>query len=246
MKTRNVFRVIFIVVTIWSCGNKNGVNSQYDDSDVVEYYTNAPGDSTLYGLACDGCTDSVVVVLPYTGGDPDTFDIIRAVHGNRIYGKPHIGKRLALTINPNNRKEAMQVLVLNDLEQQWCFTVMPKIIGEQPDSIVKRLLFPHEYCYVLKRDGQMRTVGQIHQTGTSDEKLPVEYPDIKPYNKWSVFNGKLIMAFDIQNALTAKNDTLKTDMNNIADTAEIVMLKPDTLVLRIKNIKREFYRAIRQ
>ena len=37
--------------------------------------TKIEGDSTRYGLACEGCTDSVLVFLPGTGGDPVTYNI---------------------------------------------------------------------------------------------------------------------------------------------------------------------------
>lgn len=228
-----------MATAICSCGSKN--NGQDVDFGVVEYYTNAPGDSTLYGLACDGCTDSVVVVLPYSGGNPDTFDIIAAARNNRIYGEPHIGNRMALTVNPKNRKEARQVIVIDDLEKQWCFKVMPEISVAVPDSERQQLMVPREYSYILKRDSQMRTTGNTLQTGTSDEQSPAEYPAIKQYNKWSIFNGKLILAFDMQNAITAENDTLAGTITNTADTADIVMLTADSLVLRIRDGLHHFY-----
>lgn len=239
---RNISGAIIAMAIMAGCGGKADSNASADESGIVEYHENAPGDSTLYGLACDGCTDSVVVILPYAGGNPDTFDIVRATRRNMIYGQPRIGCRMALNINPKNRKEAQQVIVIDDIEQQWSFKVMPEIIGEQPDSVVKQLMVPHEYSYLLRSNNQMRTIGNIYPAGTSDEQKPVEYPTITQYNKWSIYNGKLILSFDMQNIITADNDTLLPPVDETKDTAEIIMLKNDTLMLRINDKIRGFYK----
>lgn len=241
MNIKHILTDICISAALCSCGSKS--NNADVDFGIVEYHTNAPGDSTLYGLACDGCTDSVIVVLPYAGGNPDTFDIIDAARNKRIYGQPHIGNRIALTVNPQNSKAALQVIVVDDLEKQWCFKVMPEITGIVPDSIMQLLMVPREYSYMLKRDSLMRTIGNTLQTGTSDEQSPAEYPTIKHYNKWSIYNGRLIFAFDMQNAIATENDTLQRVMSNTADTAEIVKLTPDSLVLRIQGKLRQFYKT---
>lgn len=62
------------------------------------------GDSTLYGLVCDGCTDSILILLPFSGGDPDTFDIINAFHDRKIYGRPQTGDELAVILNPHGQR----------------------------------------------------------------------------------------------------------------------------------------------
>lgn len=226
-----------------SCAGKADKNASADESGIVEYHENAPGDSTLYGLACDGCNDSIVMILPYAGGNPDTFNIVRAMKRNKIYGEPRIGCRMALTVNPLRHDEAQQVIVLDDIEQQWSFKLMPEIIGEQPDSVVERLMVPREYSYHFKSNNQMRTMGNTYHTGTSDEQEPAIYPEIKQYNKWSIYNGKLILAYDVQNIITADNDTLLPSVSEVSDTAEIVYMATDSLVLRIKDRLKEFYRS---
>jgi hypothetical protein len=52
-----------------------------DDAPVVK------GDSMVYGLSCDGTSDSVVVIWPFTG-DPITLSTIDAKENGRIIGKP--------------------------------------------------------------------------------------------------------------------------------------------------------------
>ncbi len=65
-----------------SCGSKQQQpNHDYAD-DAISLHKNLPGDSALYGLACDGCTDSVLVFLPYSGGDPDTLSAECGEYGN--------------------------------------------------------------------------------------------------------------------------------------------------------------------
>jgi len=111
-------------------------------------FKSLPGDSALYGLACDGCTDSVLVFLPYSGGDPDTFDIIECRQQRRILGRPHIGDALAVIVNPENRDEALWVINIGTLEGEWCYMVEPTlrtIDGKKPpvpDSILKKIMIP--------------------------------------------------------------------------------------------------------
>ena len=63
-----------IIATMSACGGNTSKGADMDvsaeDSMAYSIYNKEKGDSTLYGLACDGCTDSVVVFLPYEGGDP--------------------------------------------------------------------------------------------------------------------------------------------------------------------------------
>jgi hypothetical protein len=61
------------------------------DEDAINTEQNAKGDSTVYGLACDGTNDSVIVFLPNSGGDPITYDIVGAMQNHRVIGKPQIG-----------------------------------------------------------------------------------------------------------------------------------------------------------
>ena len=70
-----------------------------EPTEPIDMHRNLPGDSTLYGLVCDGCTDSILILLPFSGGDPDTFDIINAFHDRKIYGRPQTGDELAVILN---------------------------------------------------------------------------------------------------------------------------------------------------
>lgn len=65
---------------------------------------------------------------------------------------------------------------------------------------------------------------------------------ITQYNKRSICNGKLIPAFDMENIITADNDTLRPDATVVSDIAEIVLMTLDSLVQRIRGGLKEFYR----
>ena len=89
---KKTFLYLFSTILMMSaCGSKQQQSVASDVADdAISLQKNLPGDSALYGLACDGCTDSVLVFLPYSGGDPDTFDIINAFQQHHVYGRPRI------------------------------------------------------------------------------------------------------------------------------------------------------------
>ena len=209
------------------------------------------GDSTIYGLACDGCTDSVVVFLPNSGGDPDTFDIITAYQRRRIFGRPKTGDKLAIMVNPEDKREATMIIDLDDLKGSWCYRVMPtmrsmaaipkRVQRRMPehlsDSIRERFLVPREYGFKLKREYSASPIGLFPQHAAADETSPVEYPKQRLYNEWRVFNGKLILTVNAAK-LMAGAGTEKTEN----DTAEIVLMMRDSLVLKFKDRTQGYYR----
>ena len=60
----------------------------------------------MHGLACDGCTDSVLVVLPSDDSDPVTFSIIEAMRYRKVFGKPKIGDMMAVVVNKDNKRKS--------------------------------------------------------------------------------------------------------------------------------------------
>ena len=233
-----------IIATMSACGGKTSKGADMDvsaeDSMAYSIYNKEKGDSTLYGLPCDGCTDSVVVFLPYEGGDPVRYEIIDARHNGRVYGRPKIGDRLAININPMDKDEALQVIDLEDLKGSWCNTFMPKfrdldkmpkrlqrrMMTDMPDSIKQKFLVPKEFGFEIKGTNTVLPIGMIMRVETSDDMSPVEYPKQKIYREWRIYNGQLL---------------LETKKQGI-DTADIVLLRPDTLVLRFKDKTQGYYR----
>lgn len=226
-----------------ACSKKQTIQDNNSSSTAISLHQNAPGDSTIYGLACDGCTDSILVFLPYAGGDPDTFDIIEAEKQHHVFGRTHIGDELALLTNPENHHEALMVINVNELQGMWCCMVTPTLrhsasgtaVRQLPDSILKRLMAPREYGLRLKRDYTAYSIGNALNQTTTDDMSPVEYPASKHYTEWCIYNGRIILRADtipgVADQPTPENDTVS-----------VVLLHRDSLVLRFADHEQGYYR----
>ena len=233
-----------------ACGTKEQPTAPDVADDAISLQKNLPGDSALYGLACDGCTDSVLVFLPYSGGDPDTFDIINAFQEHRIYGRPRIGDELAVIVNPADRDEALSVINMEMLKGEWCYTVHPtlrtqesmqkrmqrRMIGRMTDSLRQLMMTPREYSLRLKRDFTVTVRGARRQRTTTDDMSPVVYPTLKRYTDWHFYNGMLILKADTVAGFSQEGDVPETD------TAQIRLLMPDSLILQFSDHTQEYYK----
>ena len=182
-----VFILTISAILMIACGSKQQ-HDMHTEAEAISLFQNEPGDSALYGLACDGCTDSVLVFLPYAGGDPDTFDIIDAFQHRRIFGQPHIGDELVVILNPEDSAEAYMVFNTED-----------------------------EYSLRLKRDNTVQVRGMQRRQTTTDDMSPVEYPAAKRYTEWHLYNGKLILKADTiagfsQEGAKPETDTVEIEM----------------------------------
>ena len=206
-----------------------------------------PGDSAVYGLACEGCTDSLLVYLPFSGGDPDTIDILNARIQRRVFGRPSIGDQLAILLNATNKSVADMVVNIDVLEGTWCYMVTPKLrprAGMSPDSVVqlppnlpdslrKKWFEPREYSLDIRNDFTARTIG-VRRT-TEMQQGPTVYPELKRYREWHLFNGRLLLS-------ETRRDSLGETHVISTDTADILLLRPDTLVLSIAGTEQGYYR----
>ena len=249
MKKLILFAFVGTLLTV-ACGTKEQPTAPDVADDAISLQKNLPGDSALYGLACDGCTDSVLVFLPYSGGDPDTFDIINAFQQHRIYGHPRIGDELAVIVNPADRDEALSVVNMEMLKGEWCYMVHPtlrtaesmqkrmqrRMIERMPDSLRQLMMTPREYSLRLKRDYTVTARGGVRRRTTTDDMSPVEYPTIKRYTDWYFYNGMLILKADTIAGFSKEGDVPDTD------TARICLLTPDSLILDFSDHTQEYYR----
>ena len=243
MKIKYIFTTL-LVLCIYACGERK----EHSKREAALTLQNMPGDSTYYGLACDGCTDSILVVLPFTGEDPDTFDIIHAQQQRQIYGRPKVGDELAIILNPEDKEEALMVINIEQLKGQWCYQVMPalrhiekmpqrmqrRMMERIPDSVKERLLVPHEYSIRLKRGNVAQSLGAGRNT---DQMSPVEYPQMRRYAEWRIFNGKLLLGTD-----TTSFANTQEKKKQEYDTVDIQLLRRDTLVLKYKDHEQGYYR----
>ena len=244
--------LLAFVATIFTaaCSNRQQQPGTEVADDAISLQKNLPGDTSLYGLACDGCTDSVLVFLPYSGGDPDTFDIINAFQQHHVYGLPRIGDELAVIVNPADRDEALSVVNMEMLKGEWCYQVMPtlrtpdsmpkrmqrRMMERMPDSLRQLMMAPREYSLRLKRDNTVTARGGMRRHTTTDDMSPVEYPTIKRYTDWHFFNGLLILKADTIKGLSQEGDLPD------ADTVRIRMLTPDSLILEFPDHTQSYYR----
>ena len=249
MKINSLFFTIAAVMLV-ACGAK-----QETEKNKEILTTEVNDDQTIYGLACDGCNDTVVVFLrlPYNGSDPDTLRILDAVKQRHIMGKIRIGDKLAIMQNEADLTVADLVIVTDQLMGQWRHLVYPTLhqradmegnterqkIAQLPDSIKALLAIPKEYGLDIRHDNMMFVPGSFSKNVTSDEKSPVEYPIAQFYNEWKIFNGRFVM-------LRSEADSLGEIQTLASDTADVVLLEADSLMLRFKDGVRSYYRKVEE
>lgn len=210
-------------------------------------------DSTVYGLVCDGCTDSVLVLLPSDDSDPVEYEIIDAKQAHKIFGVLKIGDWVGVVLNKSDRKVADLVIDLDQLKGTWCYKVMPQLrsyetmskrmqrrmMRDMPDSVKQTFLIPREYGFTLKRQFSASPVGLIGGGNSLEGESPVVYPEVPFYSEWHIWNGRLILTRQLGQTGFAAH----TAPHKIAnDTADFVMMTPDTLVLAFRDGEQGYYR----
>lgn len=249
MRNTILFAILCAFALLVGCGGK----SEADKDQVMVKTQRLKGDSMVYGLACEGCTDSVVVLLPEDGGDPVTYNIIEAMRLGKVLGKLQIGDRIALVLNKNNKHVADEVVDIDRLEGIWCYIVMPKlrdfstmsnkqqarIMENMSDSMKETFLIPREYGFYLKPEWEMNSVGYVAEVNSLADESPVIYPELGYYTNWHLWNGKVI--FTSGTPQITKDNQLKVT-NIHYDTCSIDYLGADSLVLSSDGISRSYYR----
>ena len=211
------------------------------------------GDSTIYGLACEGCNDSVVILLPGDGSDPVTYNIIDAHRHNRVMGRLKVGDWIGLMRNPADSTVADFVLNLDELKGTWCYVVMPKwrdatnmtpqaqaILEESmPDSVKEEFFVPREYGFSLKRQWTAQSVGYVRKSPLEDQS-PVVYPRLLYFTEWHILNCRLVMT---SREYQKKDDSEEMELAGYRnDTCDVVFLSGDSLVLASDGESRGYYR----
>lgn len=225
-----------------------------DDSNIqVESELKITGDKTVYGLACEGCNDSTILLLPYDGSDPVKYDIIDATRNHKVRGKIKTGDWICLLTNKNDKHVADFVMDLDQLRGIWCYIVMPKMrdytkmskrlqarmMENMSDSMKETFLIPREYGFWLKRQWQAQSVGYVRESSTLAEESPVVYPQLGYYVAWGIWNGKIIIA----RGTPKFSDTGQVTVTNMVnDTCDVDFLDADSLVLSSDGQSRSYYR----
>ena len=240
--------ILLVLATLLACScGKRQHGTDSDDTAVDSLGFVAEGDSTIYGLTCDGTNDTILVFLPLAdvSADPDTFNVLAATKRHRIFGHPKVGDRIAVVRNVADSTTADFVIVMENLNGSWAYQVMPtlkqradmtekQILTEMTDSFRQALMVPREYGMQIMGDNTIHSIGTYRSQQDAAES-PVEYPKTKRYRQWRLYNGQLL--------LTAMGvDSLGNSYVTDIDTADFIMLRRDTLVLKFKDQKRGYYR----
>jgi len=246
-------RLAFIVLLATAlvaagCFNRNAGK----EKEAIDNSQKLPGDKMIYGLACDGCTDSVIVFLPNEGGDPVTYNIVSAMGKKQVFGHPEVGDWVGLMLNPKDSTEALMVIDLDQLKGTWTYQVMPvirelatksegQIKAELTDSMRALLFVPREYGFTLKRHHAASSVGMVYKGNSLTTETLVEYPPVPNYTGWVTWNGKLILTRDTVDYSTKKRiakDKIRRD------TMEFVFMQDDSLVLRQYGKNTSYHRQV--
>lgn len=236
------------LVALVSCNTK-----EMKDAEKPAYTVRLQGDCAVYGLACDGCNDTIVVVLPEDNSDPVTYNIMEAKRRKRVLGKVQIGDRLCIVLNKKNKKKADVVVDIDKLAGIWCYIVMPKMrdagqmsakaqarmMNNMSDSLKETYLIPREYGFYLKRDWIASSVGYVDDNNALAQESPVEYPPLGFFTAWHLWNGMLVITSGTPSSKNNGQIDVKSLQN---DTCSIDYLYGDSLVLSSDGVSRSYYR----
>ncbi len=251
------FAIVALAVFVVSCGGKG--DKKAPEKQTTSMIERLPGDSNVYGLMCDGGSDSVLYLLPPDGSDPIKYDIFRASRRRKVMGDPQIGDWIAVVPNRRDSTVADMVINLEELKGTWCHVVMPelrnsdemtdaekkKFIRNMPDSIRDIYFVPREYGFTLKRRFQASPVGMVRHSSALEDESPVEYPPVPFYKQWHLLNGKMVLGRAKSMNMPSGNNKEKNDKmpqeEIVNDTADIIMLRGDSLVLRFSGNRTQGY-----
>ena len=251
MRIKTLLAICTLAGLLGACGNQQ--QAKVDQEHQEDIQTEQHGDKTIYGLACEGCTDSILVLLPDDGRDPVKYDIIDAFHDGKVLGKPKIGDWVGVILSEEDSTSATMVVDLDELKGIWCYIVMPKMIefnnmGEKlqrrmmnqvADSIKQTYMIPREYGFWLKNQWVAQSVGYVPAQSALEEESPVTYPPLGYFTDWKMWNGMLIITSGTP-TLTKDNKTIV--INKVNDTCNIDYLKDDSLILSDRDGVRGYYR----
>lgn len=211
------------------------------------------GDSMVYGLVCDGTTDSVIVLWPFSG-DPVIYDCIDAHDNHRIIGKPSIGDWVGIIRDSIDTTVVTMAIDLDQLKGTWTYPVIPvmkdlqhmsprmqkRMMADMPDSIKKTYLVPREYGFTLKRAHQAQAVGYVRSSSTLQSDSPVEYPKVKRYVQWHMLNGRLILVSADMKPTEGPDTEAPIEVK--MDTLDFVYMDNDSLIMTQNGVRLGFHR----
>ncbi len=258
------FVAVVAVVAMAACKGKNEASPIAllvdEDTVVVEEQ------GVIYGLACEGCTDSVVWLLPLDASNPIPYDIVNATRQHKILGRIRTGDDIIIVVNENDSTVADMVIDGRELKGTWCFTAMPTLRGadnmsrreqqalldEIPDSIKEQYYRPIEYGFTLKRNNALSALSLSMQVDANAEDNPFVYAEAARYTAWHFVREHFVLSRTSVRYVIAEKDSLAEptdeevlphfETTTVQDTTEIVYLSDDSLAIKFKDHTQGYYR----
>ena len=247
--------VASFAIILGSCRHRSQISNREETTLTDEPMEEIKGDSMIYGLSCDGSSDSVIVIWPFYG-NPISYSCIEAKMQGHIIGKPQIGDWIAIMVNPEDTTEATFVINLDQLKGTWTYPVLPvmkelqnmshrmqrRMMANMPDSVKQTYFIPREYGFTLKRSNKAQAVGRIMRSSTLEDDSPVQYPEVKNYKQWNMLNGKLILVSGERTMMPKKSHEKHKKPKNVIDTLEFIYMDDDSLILKHHGERIGFHR----
>jgi hypothetical protein len=101
-----------------------------------------------------------------------------------------------------------------------------------PDSLRKKWMVPKEFGFQFKANYECMPIGERIE---NEKNSPFVYEKPKRYREWRLQNGRLLLTAHLR-------DSTGNNQKTITDTADLVRLSRDTLVLEFSEGERTYYR----
>jgi len=255
MNVKHIFYLLSVVVLLIACGQR----AESDDVLPSENNGLEIKDGMVYGLACEGCNDTFVVMIPTASleSKPLKLNVLHAFKKHKLIGKLEPGDWCAVMLNEKDSTVADMVINMDLIKGKWVHQVMPLekenardlILLEDPDanvdSIIQSYMQPVERGFQLMRQGKATTIGAnfLGNSEKEDDSF-VEYPAGSMYASWKVAFGQII--FSEADSIVDPNDPdMKRKILNKnceRDTCDLVLLLKDSLQISYKGHISSYYR----
>lgn len=257
MKIKHVYFVLLAVMLMMACG-KQDKKSDSSEPQLDKKVELEVKDGMIYGLACEGCNDTFVVMIPTSclEGSPLKLNVMNAFRKKKIIGKLEPGDWCAVMLNEKDKTVADIVINMDMIKGKWAHQVVPTekenaramILLENPDanadSIIQSYMMPVERGFQLMRRGKAATLGT--QFLSIDDSNPfVSYPSGSSYATWKVAYGQIILS-EADSILDPDDPEMKRKIVNAScehDTCDLVMLLKDSLQISYKGKISSYYRV---
>lgn len=259
MKLNHIFLFLSLLAVLIACGERKE-NASNTNENTVRQNGFEVKDGMVYGLACEGCNDTFVVMIPTADleGQPLKLNVLRAFKKHRVIGKLEPGDWCAVMLNEKDMTVADMVINMDLIKGKWVHQVMPTekenaramILHENPDanvdSIIQSYMLPVERGFQLMRQGKAASIGvSLLGVINTDEESFVEYPASSLYASWKVAYGKIIFS-EADSIIDPDDPDMKRKILNKnceRDTCDLVLLLKDSLQISYQGKVSSYYRA---